>query len=93
VSKKWIKIENRLAAKQIAGQQKEQLIMDELVKAITEKTGLPEAQARQAAQVAVDFIKEKLPEPLAGQIDNILAGGGAEDLLKKGLGSLFGGKK
>jgi len=93
VSKKWIKTQNRLAAKRIAGQQKEQLIMDELVKAIMEKTGLPEAQARQAAQVAVDFIKEKLPEPLAGQIDNILAGGGAEDLLKKGLGGLFGGKK
>lgn len=67
--------------------------MDELVKTIMEKTGLPEAQARQVAQVAVDFIKEKLPEPLAGQLDKILAGGGAEDLLKKGLGGLFGGKK
>ena len=38
--------------------------MDELVNLISEKTGLPEKQARQAAEVAVDFIKDKLPERL-----------------------------
>lgn len=69
--------------------------MDELVKAISNKTGLPEAQAKQAAEAAVEFLKEKLPAPIAGQIDNLLENPGlakgAEDLLDKGLG-LFGKK-
>ncbi|KAA3665134.1 MAG: DUF2267 domain-containing protein [Chloroflexi bacterium] len=70
--------------------------MDELVKAIAEQTNLPEAQARKAAEAAVKFMKEKLPEPLAGQIDNLLESPGvadnAENLLNMGK-SLFGKKK
>lgn len=70
--------------------------MDELVKAIAEQTNLPEAQARKAAEVAVNFMKEKLPEPLAGQIDNLLQNpalaDNAENLLNLGK-SLFGKKK
>jgi hypothetical protein len=69
--------------------------MDELVKMVVEETGLPEAQARKAAEAVVKFLKTKLPEPLAGQIDNFLENEGtadvAQDLLKKGLGFL--GKK
>jgi hypothetical protein len=69
--------------------------MDELVKMVAEETGLPEAQARKAAEAVVKFLKTKLPEPLAGQIDNFLENEGtadvAQDLLKKGLGFL--GKK
>ena len=69
--------------------------MDELVKMVAEETGLPEAQARKAAEAVVKFLKTKLPEPLAGQIDNFLENDGtadvAQDLLKKGLGFL--GKK
>ena len=64
--------------------------MDELVNLISEKTGLPEKQARQAAEVAVDFIKDKLPEPIAGQVDNLLEGDGLSSGLMKGLGGLFG---
>ena len=63
--------------------------MDELVKMISEKTGLPEAQARQAAEVAVDFIKDKLPGPIAGQVDNALDGGGMGSGVMKGLGGLL----
>lgn len=69
--------------------------MDELVKAISDQTGLPESQARKAAQAAVKFLKEKLPEPIAGQIDGVLdnpnVAKGAEDILKKGM-DLFGKK-
>lgn len=69
--------------------------MDELVKMVAEETGLPEAQARQAAEAVIKFLKDKLPEPLAGQVDNLLENEGtadvAQDLLKKGLGFL--GKK
>ena len=67
--------------------------MDELVKAVAEQTGLPEAQARKAADAVLKFLKEKLPAPLASQVDGVLnkpnIASGAEDLLKKGKG-LFG---
>ena len=56
--------------------------MDELVKVVSQKTGLPEAQAKQAAQAVIDFIKTKLPAPIAQQLDAVLAGGGLGDALK-----------
>jgi hypothetical protein len=70
--------------------------MEELVKAISERTGLSETQSRQAAETAVSFIKEKLPEPIASQLDNYLSGegmAGKADSLMKGLGGMLGGKK
>jgi hypothetical protein len=70
--------------------------MEELVKAISERTGLSETQSRQAAETAVSFIKEKLPEPIASQLDNYLSGegmAGKADNLMKGLGGMLGGKK
>lgn len=69
--------------------------MDELVKMVSQETGLPEGQARQAAEVVVKFLKQKLPAPLASQVDNVLENEGtadaAQDLLQKGVGFL--GKK
>lgn len=64
--------------------------MDELVKMVSEKTGLPEAQAQQAAEAVLEFLKDKLPAPIAGQIDGVLEGGGTASMLKKGLGGLLG---
>lgn len=53
-------------------------MLDELVRRISEKTGLPEDQARSAAEAAIGFVKEKLPAPIAGQVDSYLGttGGG-----------------
>ena len=66
--------------------------MDELVKLVSEKTGLPEKQAEQAAKVVIDFLKDKLPDPIGDQLDNVIEGGdlmdGAGGLLK-GLGGMF----
>jgi len=67
--------------------------MDQLVKLVSEKTGLPENTARQAVEIVVDYLKSKLPAPLAGQVDAVLegsAGGGLEGLAKQGLGGLLG---
>jgi hypothetical protein len=63
--------------------------MQELVNQIVSRTGLSEEQASQAAEAAIDFIKSKLPEPLASQVDGLLSGGGAEGLLGQ-LGNLGG---
>ena len=69
--------------------------MDELVQKISEETGLSEEQARKAAEVVVNFLKEKLPAPLAGQIDNLIENpallDNAENLLN--LGKNFFNKK
>ncbi len=48
--------------------------MDELVKQIVAKTGISEDQARAAVQVVAGYLKEKLPPPVAGQIDAVLSG-------------------
>ena len=69
--------------------------MDELVKLVAEKTGLPEATARTAVEAVIGFLKDKLPPPIAGQIDTVLGGTGAgPDLgdLAQGLGGLLGKK-
>jgi len=72
--------------------------MDELVKQITERTGISEAQARTAVDTVIGFLKQRLPEPLGGQLDSLLAGGAgiAGDLAGKAgdmLGGMFGGNK
>jgi hypothetical protein len=68
--------------------------MDELIKRITEKTGISEDQARSAVNTVSGFLKEKLPAPIAGQIDNVLSGAGGVsgtigDVAAK-AGSFFG---
>lgn len=69
--------------------------MDELVKLVVQKTGLPEEQARMAVETVLGFLKQKLPAPIAGQIDGVLgSAGGIPNLgdLTKGLGGLLGQK-
>ncbi len=68
--------------------------MQEIVKLVSEKTGLPEAQAKLAVETVVSFLKTKLPAPLASQLDSAIAGGGMPDLgsLASGLGGLLGKK-
>ncbi len=65
--------------------------MDELVNSVSQKTGLSQDQARAAAQATIDFLKSKLPAPIASQIDNVLKGGNLGDVTK-GIGGMFGQK-
>ncbi len=66
--------------------------MDELIKLVQEKVGLPEDQAKVVVDLVVDYIKAKLPDSLASQVDSLLKGEGPDlgDMMKKGLGGLFG---
>jgi hypothetical protein len=66
--------------------------VDELVKVVSKKTGLSEDQARAAAQAVLDYLKGKLPGPVAGQIDSVLKGGGSMGDMAKGLGGMLGRK-
>ena len=67
--------------------------MDEIVKLVVEGTGITEDLAQKAVETVVNYLKNKLPEPLSGQIEGLLEGsdlgGQAGDLLK-GLGGLLG---
>jgi len=67
--------------------------MDELVKLVTDKVGISEAQAKQAVDVVLGFLKDKLPSPVAGQVEAALKGdlSGLGDVAGK-LGGLFGKK-
>lgn len=67
--------------------------MNELIKLIQDKTGLSEDQARQAAETAVSFIKSRLPDALASQVDGALSRGSTVAGQAAGMiGSLFGNK-
>ena len=79
--------------------------MDELVKQVVERTGISHEQAQTAVTTVLGFLKNRLPEPLAGQLDGLLGGaagaagglagglGGAAGDVLGGLGGMFGGKK
>ena len=66
--------------------------MEELIRQVAERTGISEAQAQTAVITVLGFIKGRLPEPLAGQLDGFLGGGasGAEGGLGGGLGGAAG---
>ncbi|MGH2594333.1 MAG: hypothetical protein ACRDGG_12550 [Anaerolineae bacterium] len=69
--------------------------MDELIKLVSQKVGIPADQAKKAVETVVGFLKDKLPAPIASQIDSLLsgAGGGIADKAKEGLSGLLGKKK
>ncbi len=73
--------------------------MDEIVNMVAQKVNLPPDKAREAVDTVLGFLKEKLPAPIAGQIDGLLHGGGAGgsgDMLggaMQGLGDMFGKKE
>jgi hypothetical protein len=69
--------------------------MDELIKQITERTGISEEQARGAVELVVEFLKQRLPEPAAGYLDTAITSpkaDGAVGGIMDRLGGLFGGK-
>jgi hypothetical protein len=73
--------------------------MNELINLIVQKTGISQENAQKAAQTVIDFLKTKLPAPVAGQVDAVLAGdmsgiaGQAGEMLKGKLGGAFGEQK
>lgn len=69
--------------------------MDELIKTVMEKAGISEGQAGSAVEVVLAQLRDKLPGPIADQVESALggsgggSGGGAADALK-GLGGMLG---
>lgn len=72
--------------------------MDELIKKVTDKIGVTPEQAKAAIETVLGFVKDKLPAPIASQVDGLLKGGGNGDGFDIGdvtgaIGGMFGGKK
>jgi hypothetical protein len=63
--------------------------MDELVNLVAKKTGLTPEMSKTVVIMVLDFVKKKLPAPVAGQIDAVLGSSAAASA----IGGLFGKKK
>ena len=73
--------------------------MNELVTLVAQRTGLSQENAQKAVEVVIDVLKQRLPSPLASQLDSFLAGevsatagegsSAAGEMLKGALGSFF----
>jgi hypothetical protein len=73
--------------------QMEEKMIDEIVKEVVKKTGLPADKAKVVVELVIDLLKQKLPEPVADQIDAAVSGKGADlDAATGMIGSLFGKK-
>lgn len=61
--------------------------MEELIKVVTQKVGISEAQARSAVETIVSFLKEKMPGGVGGQVESFIKGKSSS------LGNVIGGLK
>jgi uncharacterized protein (DUF2267 family) len=65
--------------------------MDQLVNLVVEKTGISEQHARTAVETVLGYLKQRLPAPIAGQIDSALSGSGSESGGLGGAAKKLGG--
>jgi len=57
--------------------------MEDLINAIVQKTGLSRDKAQDAAQTTINWLKDRLPPAVAGQIDSIVIGGKVGEIAGK----------
>lgn len=69
--------------------------MEALIKLVAERAGIDEGAAKTAIEVVISQLKDRLPEPMAAQLEGLLSAGGgggggdAADALG-GLGNKLG---
>jgi hypothetical protein len=70
--------------------------VDQLISQISQQTGISTAQAQQAVQMVVGFLKNQLPAPVASQLEGVLRGQGTGNMPGQGqqmmgnLGDMYG---
>jgi hypothetical protein len=66
--------------------------MDEIIAAVSQRTGLPPDKARAAVEAVVEHLKGRLPAGIASHLDGILASGSTSGATASsgGLGGLAG---
>lgn len=70
--------------------------MDELVNTVAQRANISPDQARTAVQTVVGYLKDKLPGPVASQLDSAVGGQGSNigqmgQQAMGGLGDMLGG--
>ena len=48
--------------------------MQQLIEQVTQRAGIPEEKARTAVDTVVGYLKERLPGPIASQLDGAVSG-------------------
>jgi len=72
--------------------------MEKIVNMVADKAGITPAQAQTAVQTVANFLKDKLPAGMAGQVDNYLKGnegtdpGSSASGMAGKIGGMFGKK-
>jgi hypothetical protein len=68
--------------------------MEELIKLVASKNNLSEDIAKKVVETVMGYLKDKLPAPVAGQIEGLLSGAVTADAggLMDKLGGLLGKK-
>ncbi len=74
-----------------ASKSDEEGVVDELIEQLKSRVGLDDAKAHSAAQTVLDFLKQRLPGPVASQLDSAISGGGAQGVAGK-IGDMLGKK-
>lgn len=64
--------------------------MNELINTLVQKTGLPEDKASVAVDTVVNYLKTKLPAPIASQLDGVVSGEGGG--ITERIGNVLGKK-
>jgi hypothetical protein len=54
--------------------------VNELIKLVVQNTGINQSEAQKAVEVIIDFLKNKLPAPIAAQVDTVLGGANAVEV-------------
>jgi uncharacterized protein (DUF2267 family) len=67
--------------------------MENLIKRVSEKAGITEAQARSAVNTVVSFLKDKMPAGVGSQVETFLKGGPGASIvgsIKEKVGGVLG---
>ncbi len=62
--------------------------MDELINLVSSKVGISTDQASQAVNVVLGFLKDRLPAPIASQVEGLLSGQGAGGIANQAASAL-----
>ncbi len=65
--------------------------MNEIIQRLIERTGLPEDKAATAVETVIGFLKERLPGPIAAQLDGVMGDDSGMPDNPGGMGSKLGG--
>lgn len=59
-------------------------MLNDIINKVAEKVGISTEKATAAVNVVVEVLKEKLPGPIASQLESLLGGGAVSNVMDKG---------